>query len=221
MANNFSQEGDVLTVTNSTAAAIASGIPIQIGMSQLGIALVDLAISASGSVATEGIYTLSKAAGVITQGQKLWWAPGAANVVNAPEKNAFFIGYAAAAELTGATTVNVILEEFDSEGPRVLTLAATGAQTLTAADLLGGDLIILATNTAAQTLNLPSVTLIPPGTKLFVKKISGGAYALTIDPAGSETIAGGTTLATIDADNDLAQFISTGAAWVLLTSTIA
>jgi predicted RecA/RadA family phage recombinase len=220
MAISYIQKGEVVDFTNTTPAIAADDVVV-LGSYGCGIALVDIAISGVGAVMVEGIFELAKAAGVVVAWQKLWWSTTAKLVYNAPVANGVFIGYAAEAELTGATTVKVVLEQFAEEGPRALTLPATGAVTLTAADFSGGRLTVLATNTAAQTLNLPSVTLIPTGTELFVKKLSGGAYALTIDPAGSETIAGGATLATIDADADQALFVSTGAAWVVIASTIA
>jgi len=221
MAINYLQKGDVVDYTNKTASAIASDDVVVLGAYQLGIALTDIAVDAIGAVMVEGVFSLAKAAGVVTAWQKLWWSTATKLVYNAAVANSYFIGYAAEAELTGSDTVKVILEEQAEEGPRHLTLPATGAVTLTAADFSGGRLTVLATNTAAQTLNLPSVTLIPAGRELFVRKLSGGAFALTIDPAGSETIAGGATLATIDADADQALFVSTGAAWVVIVSTIA
>ena len=221
MAINYLQKGDVVDYTNKTASAIDSDDVVVLGAWQCGIALTDIAIDAIGAVMVEGIFSLAKAAGVITAWQKLWWSTATQLVYNAPVANSYFIGYAAEAEETGHTTVKVILEEMAEEGPRYLTLAATGAVTLTAADFSGGRLTVLATNTATQTLNLPSVTLIPAGTELFVRKLSGGAFALTIDPASSEQIAGSNTHVAIDADNDQALFVSTGAAWVVIASTIA
>jgi predicted RecA/RadA family phage recombinase len=222
MAKNYVKPCDVIYYTNSTAAAISSGDPVVIGNQQMGIALVDIAISATGSVAKEGVFSLAKnTAQAVVQGQKLWWDATAKKVINAPAINAYFIGYADQAELAATATVHVDLEEFSEEGPRTLTLAATGAQTLNVGDFGGGDLTVFAPNTAAQTVNLPSVATIAPGSKLFVKKTDATAQAITLDPAGSETIAGGATFATQDANNDLAQFVSTGAAWVLTYSVIA
>jgi len=222
MSTNYIKPGDVIGYTNSTGVAIASGDPVIIGNQQIGIALVDIAISATGSVAKEGVFSLAKnTSDAVVQGQKLWWDATNEEVINAPAINAWFIGYADQAELAATTTVLVDLEEFSEEGSRVLTLAATGAQTLNVGDFAGGDLALLAPNTAAQTVNLPSVATIPPGSRLFVRKTSADAAAITLDPASTEQINGGNTFATIDAANDLAQFISTGAAWSLLNSTIA
>jgi predicted RecA/RadA family phage recombinase len=221
MAKNYIQAGDVVDYTNKTAAAIASDDVVILGSFQLGIALVNIAVDAVGAVMVEGIFTLAKAAGVVTAWQKLWWSATTKLVYNAPVANGYFIGYAAAAELTGSSTVKVLLEEFSEDIPRYLTLSPTGAVTLTAVDFSGGRATVLATNTAAQTLNLPSVALIPPGSELFVKKLSGGAFVFTIKAAGSELIAGANTFATMDADGDQALFVSTGAAWVVVASTIA
>jgi len=222
MANNYKHSGDIVDYVNGTGAAIASGAPVVIGNQQMGIALISIAIGATGGVAKKGVFELAKNTGdAVTQGQKLWWDGAAGEVVNAPAINTYFIGYADQAELAATATVLVDLEEFNEEGPRALTLSATGAQTLNVGDFGGGDLILFAPNTAAQTVNLPSVAAIPPGSKLFVRKTSADAQAVTLDPAASETIAGGATFATIDAANDLAQFVLTGTAWVLMHSTIA
>lgn len=222
MARNYIQAGETIDHTNVTGAAIASGVPVVIGKRQLGISLVAIAIAGLGAVALEGIFSLAKnTSQAIVAGQRLWWDPATSKVINAPIINSYFLGYAINAELATTTTVKVSLEEFIEEGPRVLTLAATGAQTLNVGDFGGKDLIIFAPNTAAQTINLPSVADIPAGAKLFVKKTDATAQAITLDPAGSETIAGGATFATQDANNDLAQFVSTGAAWQLMHSTIA
>jgi len=222
MAKNYIKPGDVVDWANGTGAAVLSGDPVVIGNQQMGIALVGIATTGTGSVAKEGIFLLPKnTSDAVVQGQKLWWDAAATEVINAPAINAYFIGYADQAELAATATVLVDLEEFNEEGPRALTLSATGAQTLNVGDFGGGDLILFAPNTAAQTVNLPSVAAIPPGSKLFVRKTSADAQAVTLDPAASETIAGGATFATIDAANDLAQFVLTGTAWVLMHSTIA
>ena len=222
MTNKYIQPGDIIDWVNGTGVAVVSGKPVVIGKQQIGIALVDIASLATGSVATEGVFQLAKnTSQAVTQGQRLFWNAATSKVDNAATINTYFIGFAFAAQGSSDTTVLVALEEFANEGQRVLTLAATGAQTLNVGDFGGKDLIVFAPNTAAQTLNLPSVADIPAGSKLFVKKTDATAQAVTIDPASAETIAGGATFATIDANNDLAQFVSTGAAWVLMHSTIA
>jgi predicted RecA/RadA family phage recombinase len=210
MAKNYVQGDDVIQWTNGTGAAVASGDPVAIGNAQMGIALVDIASTASGSVAKCGVFTLAKnTSDAVVQGQKLWWDAANAEVINAPAINAWFIGYAFAAAASDATTCQVELAPFNAEGPRVLALAATGAHTLNAGDFGGGELVLFAPNTAAQTVNLPSVASIPPGSKLTVRKTSADAQAVTLDPASTEQINGGNT------------FVSTGAAWSLVNSVIA
>jgi predicted RecA/RadA family phage recombinase len=222
MAKNYIQGDDVIQWTNGTGAAVKSGDPVVVGNKQMGIALVDIASTASGSVGLCGVFSLAKnTSDAVTLGQKLWWDAANAEVINAPAINAYFIGYAFEAADDSDTTILVELEEFSEEGPRALTLAATGAQTLNVGDFGGGELILFVPNTAAKTVNLPSVAAIPPGSKLFVRKTSADAAAITLDPASTEEIGGGATFATIDANNDFAQFVSTGAAWNLMHSVIA
>jgi predicted RecA/RadA family phage recombinase len=220
MAANFIEEGCVLHWVNGTGVAVASGQAVPFGMFGMAVALVAIAIGASGSVQTEGVFELDKAAGVITQGQKLWWDNTALECLNAPALGSYFIGYASEAALTGDATCFVSLEEFSNEGSRTLTLAATGNQTIGVGDLLGGQLNLFVPNTGAKTLALPSVADIPQA-ELFIRKTDATAQAVTLDPAGSELIAGGATFATIDANNDLATFVSNGTAWLLKSSVIA
>lgn len=222
MANSFKQDGDVIAWTNGTGSAVASGDVVQVGYKQLGVALVDIASTATGSVAVDGVFSLAKTTGAITQGAKVWWDASNEYCVNAPTLTGWFVGYAHKAALSGDATVDVSLEEFCCEGPRTITLAATGTQAVGVGAFVGGDLTLLGTATAGHTVTLPALASVPVGAKLFVRKISGGAYAITLDGHSSETIGGGATFASIDADNDLAQFQATAApTWQLLHSTIA
>lgn len=225
MSTKYIQEGDTLQWVNSTGAAVASNDPVAFGIWCMAIALVDIANAATGSVSAEGVWELTKYGAVsgaaIAQGAGVWWDATNEYCVNAPAKNAYFLGYASEAATSAATTVNVKLEEFHAEGTRVLTLAATGNETLNVGDFAGGDLVLFVPNTAAKTLNLPAVASIPVGAKLTVRKTSADAFAITIDANSSEQIAGSTTHATIDANNDWATFINTGTAWALVNAIIA
>lgn len=221
MAKNYIQEGEVINWTNGTGTAVVSGEPVVFGTKQMGVALVNIANGATGSIALEGVFQFAKAAGVVVAGRRLWWAPATANVVVSPALNSIFIGFAHESQLTGDTTVKVQLMPFADEGPRILTLAATGAQTLSVNDFFCTNLTILVANTAAKTVTLPALASTPIGSILTVKKTGGGAFALTLDGNASETIGGGATFATIDADNDYAEFQSTSSTWQLLDSAIA
>jgi predicted RecA/RadA family phage recombinase len=75
MATNYVQDGDVLQITNSSGATIASGVGILAG-AKVGIALVTLANGATGSVAMEGVWTHAKNTGASTggaQGANAYW----------------------------------------------------------------------------------------------------------------------------------------------------
>ena len=219
--NNYRYEGAVAEWTNGTGSAVASGAVVAFGMQQMGVACTDIANAASGSVALDGVFNLTKTTGAIVRGQKVWWDATNNYVINAPAKNAYFLGFADEAADSAATSVAVALAEFAEEGPRLLTLAATGNESIGAGDLLGGQLTLIVPNTGAKTLAIVSVASIPPGTIMRVRKTDATAQAITLDPASTEQIAGGNTHAALDANNDYAMFQSTGAAWVLVDSAIA
>jgi predicted RecA/RadA family phage recombinase len=224
MATNYSKPGRVIDWTNGTGASVASGIPVAYGIDQMGIALGTIANAAVGSVALDGEFTLAKLAHSDTgalgvAGQPAYWLTD--KVYDAPGLGRQYIGVFAAAATKAATTCRVQLRPFRDEGPRLLALTLSANLAVTAPDLASGDLALLLSNGAARTVTLPSVATIPRGAILKVRKTGGGAHALTLDPAGDETIAGNATHATIDADNDHAEFQSTGAAWLLVRSVIA
>ena len=73
MATNFVSGGNVINWTNGTGSAVSSGDVVAMGHC-IGIALVDIANGATGSVALEGVFTVPKvSAAVFTQGEKLIW----------------------------------------------------------------------------------------------------------------------------------------------------
>lgn len=220
MATNYIQPGDVLEITNSTGSAVASGEPIAIGFNRAGIALVDIANAAAGSVQVSGVFELAKnTSDAAVVGAPAYWKGSADEAVNAPEVGALFLGFFTEAALAAATTGRVKLASFADEGPRLLTLAAD--TTLTAADFTSGDLILVGANTADIVVNLPAVATVPVGARLRVKKTSSDAKKITLDGNASEQIGGGATFATIDAAGDTALFVNTGAAWQLIDSAIA
>lgn len=72
MAQNFQQDGDRIPYT-STGAATSAGDVVVIG-NVLGVALVDIAENATGTVAIKGVFTCPKVSGaVIAQGEKVTW----------------------------------------------------------------------------------------------------------------------------------------------------
>lgn len=73
MADNFIQPGHAMTWTNTTGSTLTSGSAIVIG-NLLGVALTDIANTASGELAIEGVFELPKLAGAdIGQGETVIW----------------------------------------------------------------------------------------------------------------------------------------------------
>ena len=73
MANNHVMRGKHLDYTNNGSGAIKSGQFLLVG--SLGaVALVDIAVGKTGSVAIEEVYSLPKVTGAIAQGAKVYWA---------------------------------------------------------------------------------------------------------------------------------------------------
>ena len=93
MAKNHIQPGKVLDYINTTGTAIASGAVVAVG-STLGVALVDIAPGATGSVAVDGVFAVPKVVGkAIAQGDA---------VVFKADTQAFTTGAVAAGDISGA-----------------------------------------------------------------------------------------------------------------------
>lgn len=72
MATNFLRDGEVEQYTNG-GSAISSGDVVVIG-TRLGVALVDIANGATGSVAMRGVFNVPKVtAAVVAVGETLTW----------------------------------------------------------------------------------------------------------------------------------------------------
>lgn len=110
MANNFVQTGHTIDWTNGTGAAKVSGQVVVVGK-LLGVALVDIAAGAIGSVAISGVYSVPKVSGaVIAAGENLTWDASAA----AFDDNA---AVAATGDVTGPPAVAI-----EAAGAGVTTL---------------------------------------------------------------------------------------------------
>ncbi|MDH1765152.1 DUF2190 family protein [Comamonas aquatica] len=97
MATNHVQPGKVLDYVNTTGAAIASGSVVVVG-ALLGVALVDIPVGATGSVAVDGVFSVPKVAGAAI-GQ------GAPVVFKAATKAFTTGGSLAAGDVSGAAAV--------------------------------------------------------------------------------------------------------------------
>lgn len=78
------------------------------------------------------------------------------------------------------------------------------------------DSVVVYTNTAAKTVNLPPVASVPPGRRFVVINTATGT--LTLDGAGSETINGATTLA-VTASTGRADVVAVGTAWFTVSAS--
>lgn len=110
MAQNYVQEGDVLNYTNASGSTIASGTAVLIG-TWLGVALADIANTATGSVAIEGVFTVPKlSTDVVTQGAILYWDNTNKRLTLTSAGNTQ-VGHAFAAAGNGATSVQIKLNQ--------------------------------------------------------------------------------------------------------------
>lgn len=103
------------------------------------------------------------------------------------------------------------------EGYPIVQLADS-SQTLTLDHV---NRVLLMPNAAARTLTLPPVATVRAGAWIRVVKTTSAAAAVTLDGNAAETIDGGATLATIDAQYDCAHLVCTGSEWIVLDRDIA
>ena len=87
---NYVTEGNNIPWTNGTAAAVVSGQVVRVGPGTLGVAAVDIAIGATGTVAIEGVFSdvPKVSAAVFAQGEKLLFDVSAGSGVGAFDDSA-------------------------------------------------------------------------------------------------------------------------------------
>lgn len=108
MATNMIQAGEVLNWTNGSGSAVTAGTVVPL-LSRCGIAMVDIANAATGSVALEGVWTVPKATGATWSfGETLYWDAAAGKVTTTSTGNTP-AGCAFAAALSGDTTGQLLL----------------------------------------------------------------------------------------------------------------
>ena len=98
-------------------------------------------------------------------------------------------------------------------GLSVAYKTVAGDVTLTADDCF----VLMNPAAAARTVTLPSAATLP--NKLFMIRSSSSSNTVTIDPAGSETINGASTVV-LKAANDYIIFVSDGTNWQRVAATI-
>jgi predicted RecA/RadA family phage recombinase len=107
---NFIQDGETVTLTAPAVTGCKSGDLIVVG-AIAGVAAYDAAAGDEVECVTEGVFELPKAAGQITEGQRVWFDNTTNhNVVNASAAGLFAIGAAVKGAGTNDTTVRVRLD---------------------------------------------------------------------------------------------------------------
>lgn len=135
------QEGND-TADYTAVAAVEGGDVVQNADGRAGVVPTDLAASALGSLSTEGIFTVTKAASIVwVDGMELWWDHSANAAVAQPAGDKdFYLGVAvgdvAAATTTGKVNLNV--------KPTYLIDSQTGAfQSLVVKTVVGSTTIVI------------------------------------------------------------------------------
>jgi predicted RecA/RadA family phage recombinase len=105
---NFIKPGDVFDYT-VPAAGVSAGDLVEMG-SVIGVALTDGVQDDVVSVYVSGVYEVPKAAGAVSQGDKLYYDDAAKNLTTADGSGANALaGYAYESALAGDATVKVKL----------------------------------------------------------------------------------------------------------------
>jgi predicted RecA/RadA family phage recombinase len=120
---------------------VGSAIGVITSLTRAGQTVFNNAASAAGDIAVvslEGVYSVPKATGAVTLGQRLYYDASAKNLTTTASGNTF-VGLAYASALSGDTTVQVILLPGDrgttalSQGAAVANLGTTSDMTAIAA----------------------------------------------------------------------------------------
>lgn len=107
MAKNHIQEGNIMTWTNGTGAAVASGEVVVVG-TLIGVATGAIAAGATGELAIAEVWELPKEAPLdIAQGDLVYW-DDANNNIDKTNTNVL-AGRAFATAASAATSVKVLL----------------------------------------------------------------------------------------------------------------
>ncbi len=106
---NFVMDGNTLTLTAPAVTGCKSGDLIVVG-AIAGVAAYDAAAGAEVEVTVEGMFTLPKASGQITEGQKVFWSTTDSNVKNATGVGLSPIGVAVREAGTNDATCRVRLD---------------------------------------------------------------------------------------------------------------
>lgn len=219
-------------IKNETGATVEVGETLLIPGFALGVVSPhDIADDATGIVRTQtGVRHMDKVTHAtdraIAAGEFVYQQAADGKVTNvASTATVFnsFLGIATEDSTSTSAIAIVQLLPLAFQPNRVITAAATGANTLPA-HLWGPNnkVTFNKPNSAAVALTIPDEGEVPDGSLLRVHKTgTGGANAITIGTAGATTVAGGATLATLDANEDWVELQLQGDNWAIIDSEIA
>ena len=107
---NYTQDGDVLTLT--PGSNVAAGAGFMFGAGLFGVATSAVTASTPGEFKTEGVVEIAKTSAlVINVGDRLFWAPGS-SVVNTTSAGQVCVGIAVAAAANPSPTVQMKLGRY-------------------------------------------------------------------------------------------------------------
>jgi predicted RecA/RadA family phage recombinase len=112
MATSQKYDGKVVNYANSSGSTITSGTVVEFATGRIGVALADIADSATGPIAVEGVWTLAKSGASITftQGQSaVYLVTGGVTLTTVTTGNTLLNGWPHAASTTAETTVDIRL----------------------------------------------------------------------------------------------------------------
>lgn len=163
MATNYVQPGKNIDLTAPTGG-VTSGVGALIGR-LFSVALQTVAAAASFVGATAGVWSLAKtSAQAWVVGEKIYWDNTNKRADNVPTAGFRYIGICVEAAANPSSTGKVLLGAFSGpiQGdalPAAATNATAGAVTLTAAEILGGIVVVDCAG-AGRTYTLPTAALL-------------------------------------------------------------
>lgn len=211
MAENHVQEGNIMTWTNGTGSAVASGAVVVVG-TLVGIALGAIAAGATGELALVEVWTVAKDTTVaIDQGAPVYWDATNSKATSKADGN-LPMGHAFAAALQAATTLPVRLGSSRYPSPVIADPGNAGAIPVVAS----GNVAI--TTTAAQTRTLANPAA--AGIELAISlAVDGGDAVITAAAGVNQT--GNNTITMNDAgDTIVLKSVKVGSAyrWLVMVN---
>lgn len=222
MATNLvHDESAVIPWANGTGSPVSSGDIVWVAGVGAGLALVDIADGARGSVRVRGEVVLPKSddtGPVFAEGDPVYVVLST-QLATTNNGTGLYVGRAMRAAATDEGSVRARIAPLSDAPAGVWTAAATGAQTVPAVAWTPRGLVVEVPNTAALTVTLPVIRPELQGSLVTVRKTAAAAQAVTPAAGSGNTIVG--TIGTIDANNDRTVLQASGTTLVHLASVIA